>query len=384
MVLLALIAVVFGAVAGLDWWRGRLATIRFVVAADSAAVRLPESIELTFFPFELAFAAPSPPAPLGTRRAGPGGIVVGAELVPERVRVRYSGAGIAAGVAYVERGAEPNTITIAAPQSLRGRVGEPFGYWCMGWRCAGYRPVAGAEVELMAGGEHGIPIASARTDANGTFELTGFDGDLDALGLRVRADGFALAHRSLVDLDTHRDERALVAISRVRQRRGRLAVDASLDLDPTSVLVLARGLPGVQARPEADGSFVLDHVPDGVEARIVVFGLSEAIAQQEVRTAVDREVEVALLRGADVAGIVCDRFGDPVAGASVWTEGHDPIVSDAYGRFRLRGVWPGSVEVTAQHKASRRAPTWLGTGRLELEPGGACEDFVIRLDRAAR
>ena len=238
----------------LDWWRATHATLTFT-RTDGPVPPL----DLTFYPEQLAFTAPSPPPPLGEARLDGDSLTVGADLVPERARVLYRGAGVGAGVAFVQLGESLPEIELRAPQTLSGRVGEPLGYWCFGWRCDGYRPVPGAEVIVMGGGEHGIELARTRTDADGRFEVDGFDGTLPVLGLRVRAPGFGIAHKSIIDLAAHGGQRALVAVSRVPPRRGRL--DLQVDIDPRSLLVLARGLPGVQATPTADGTFELDHVP---------------------------------------------------------------------------------------------------------------------------
>ena len=121
---------------------------------------LTPELTLTFFPTQMAFASPSPPPPLG-RESLPSGetITVGDDLVPTSGVVRYSGEGVGAGIAYVELGETLPPIQLRAQASLRGRVGEPVAFWCMGWRCAGYRPVVDAEVVVMGGGEHGVDLA---------------------------------------------------------------------------------------------------------------------------------------------------------------------------------------------------------------------------------
>ena len=109
-------------------------------------------LELTFYPEQLAFTSPSPPSAIGEHRIeDQASVVVGDEFVPGHGVVRYRGEGVGTGFAYVKLG-QKSTIQLRAPQSLRGRVGEPIGYWFMGWRCAGVRPVANAEVVIMGGG----------------------------------------------------------------------------------------------------------------------------------------------------------------------------------------------------------------------------------------
>ncbi|MFK7739379.1 MAG: carboxypeptidase-like regulatory domain-containing protein [Planctomycetota bacterium] len=372
---------------GYEWWRTSHVTVAF--AGPSVQGAQATKLELTFFPDQLAFAAPSPPQAIGEltlpelNAEGTTSITLGRDLVPDRARVRYRAEGFGTGLAYVQLGAELPEISLRKPQSLSGRVGEPVGFWSFGWRCAGYRAIANAHVLLMCGGEHGVPLAEAMTDADGNFTLVGFDGELDALALRVTAPGYELAHHRVDELSGHANERALVALSRVPPRRGRL--DLQVDVDPGTLLVLARGLPGVQARPEADGSFVLDHVPAGVEARILVHGLPDHCAVRDIRTAREGVAIVDVLPGAVVSGHVRNHLGEPMPKALVWTEGRVPTRTDQAGRYELRGVLPGTVVVSAQYKGKkRRSPRLLGDRQLELEAGTRRADVDIQLNRQAR
>ena len=64
--------------------------------------------------------------------------------------------------------------------------------------------------------------------------------------------------------------------------------------------MLARGLPGVQARPDSDGAVVLNHIAPDVEARVLVYGLPPMLAQTAARTKRGGEFEVEVVRGAVV------------------------------------------------------------------------------------
>ena len=339
-------------------------------------------LELTFFPEQLAFGSPSPPPPLGEQHVGEqASVVVGEELVPGHGVVRYRGEGVGAGFAYVRLGKAQPTIQLRPPRSLSGRIGEPIGYWLMGWRCAGVRAVANAEVFIMGGGEHGIDLASTKTDAEGRFTIEGFDGELDALGLRVRAPGYVIVHQHLDGLAEHADERAMIALTPATPRRGRLQL--GVDLAPASLRLLARGLPGVDTVPAADGTFVLDHIPDDLEARIVVHGLPEDCAQFAARTSRAQEVVVAIVQGAVVQGQVLDYQLQGVAGALVWIGENPAIRTDAHGRYRLTHVLPGTVTVTAQLQTGRgsRARSILGERTVQVEPNGKHVDIDISLNR---
>ena len=169
VVTLVFVGLLVAAFYGYRSYRDRHVTITF----DNGQDPVP-ALDLTFFPDQLAFRAPSPPPALGMQRLENGAsVVVGEDLVPGHGIVRYQGEGVGSGVAYVQLGKPPPTIQLRLPQTLSGRVGEPEIYWFMGWPSAGFRPVVDAEVVVMGGGEHGIDLATTRTDAEGRFSVTG-------------------------------------------------------------------------------------------------------------------------------------------------------------------------------------------------------------------
>lgn len=340
------------------------------------------ALELTFYPEQLAFNSPSPPPAIGEHRMqDQRDVVIGDDLVPGHAVVRYRGEGVGAGFAYVRLGKKHPTIQLRPPQTLTGRVGEPIGFWCMGWRCAGIRPVANAEVVVMGGGEHGIDLATARTDEDGRFTVSGFDSELDALGLRVRAPGYAIVHESLIGHREHQGERTIIAVTPAPIRRGKL--ELNVDLDPTSLRLLARGLPGIDAVPEADGTFVFDNMPADLEARIIVHGLPENYSQSRARTSLDGVAKVVVGKGAIVIGRVLDYQLQPVAGALVWIGEETAISTDASGNYRITRALPGSCTVMAQTQVGkgRKARTLLGARTVRLDPDGRHVDIDITLDR---
>lgn len=375
--MLLLVGGLAGSWYGVRYYADHHVTIGFVHAAA-----VPE-LELTFFPEQMAFAAPSPPPPIGrTRLTGTDSLTVGDEFVPERSVLRYQGEGVGAGFAYVELGKQPPRIALREPTTLTGRVGEPVQYWCMGWRCAGYLPIADVEVVVMGGGEHGVDLAHARTDEQGHFTVTGFDGELDALGLRLRAPGFEVVHQRLEALSDHSGERAILTMSRVPPRRGRVTVEPGVGLEPQNLRLLARGLPGVETMPAADGTFVLDHISPDVEARIVVYGLPPLVAQTDVRTQRDGDVEVRVVPGAIVRGRVLGDDLKPLAGALVWFGQQRAVRTDDSGAFELRNVLPGDDRLVAQWQPKkRRAKPWLSARPLKLEGGRTYERVEIMLER---
>lgn len=367
---LALAGIGAAAAAVLRERAGNRVTLTFASDIPGATSGGPD-VDLAFFTDRLAFAAPSPPPPLGERRAIGGTITVERDLVPGRGVVRYRAAGCGTGYAFVHLGSNPPPLRLRSPMSLDGRVGEPIGFWCFGWRCAGFAPVAGAEVILMGGGEHGIELARTTTDADGRFELTGFDGTLDGLGLRVQATGFALAHEPY--------ERAargeVLAVTRGLSFRGEVL--APPGVDPTRLFVLARGLPGVQAQPHADGRFVLDHVPAGQSPRLLISGLGPLWTHAPARAVAGQPLRIEIVAAGIVRGRVVDAITrKPLADALVWCGEQETVRSDEQGHFELRHVLPGDVEVRAQWSptgAGRRSAASFGRAQLRVAPGAAVE-----------
>ena len=371
------VSVVAGSWAGVRWHRDHHAVLRFV-APDGAR---PE-IELTFFPNQLAFTAPSPPPPLGQASLAGEEITVGEDLVPERSVVRYVCEGFGAGFARVQLGAVMPEIPLRAAASISGRVGEPVYYWCMGWRCTGFLPVVDAEVVVMGGGEHGVDLARTRTDEDGSFTVSGFDGELDVLGLRVIAAGFEVAHQRIFDLSEHPEQRALVNMSRAPARAGRLLVEPGAGVKPEDFLVPARGLPGVQARPDSDGEVVLDHIAPDVEARVLVYGLPPMLAQTEARTKRGGGFEVEVVRGAVVTGRVLGEDLEPRPNALVWIGERHAVRTDGDGIFVLENLTPGARTIKAQWRPKRRrSPPLFASRSLTLVAGERHERVELLLER---
>lgn len=361
------------------WWR-RHAEITFIAPGDASV-----ALELTFFPDQFAFAQPSPPAPLAAMPWDGGALVVGHDLVPGSAVMRFRGPGIGAGCVHVRLGEPVAPIPLRPSQVLRGRIGEPMGTWAFGWRCLGMRPVAGAEVVVMAGGEHGIDLGSAHTDAEGRFVIEGVDRVRDGLALRVRAPGYAIAHQPL-DAESSRDgvpvEAPVLAIT-----KGELCAGVVLlppGIDGASLRVLARGLPGVDAPVAADGTFLLDHLPANVEPRLLLHGLPPVWAQLRARAVRGAKVQIEVVAGAAVRGTVRELVSNRrLAGALVYCgEDGDAVRTDADGTFELRQLLPGDVEITAQHEvkdARRRRTRMLGSRRLQLVAGSIVDgvDLVV-------
>jgi len=88
---------------------------------------------------------------------------------------------------------------------------------------------------------------------------------------------------------------------------------------------------------------------------------------------VPREVRLELQRGATLAGVVRDRYGRRVAGATV-TAGAASTHTNEDGEFRLIDVPTGAVELVAEHDAAR------ATQSLDLAPGDEVVTLKIDLE----
>lgn len=354
---------------------------RLELTFTCASGPVPELL-LTFFPDQLAFTAPSPPPPFGQLRVGVSQTaVVGAELVPDRAVMRYEGPGIGTGFTFVELGRPLPPIVLREPRVLRGRIGEPQGLWCFGWRCAGFVPVRDAEVVAMGGGEHGIPLATARSDTEGRFELVGLDAGLVNVGLRVRAKGFAIVQSSVAFGDVTGDASPIVPMLRTTALHGR--VEAPAGVDPSTLRVLARGLPGVEAAPAPTGEFVLDHVSPDTEPQLLLYGLGPGFAQVPARAVRSAPLRIEVVVAATVRGRVLDAATQVAMGGVLVFCGDAPGVrADAGGYFELTRILPGDVEIVAQWESSNRRKRQIvrtGSRQVQLAPGQVLDDFIVNI-----
>ncbi|MFM1873560.1 MAG: CarboxypepD reg-like domain [Planctomycetota bacterium] len=351
--------------------------------AKLSVVRSPETaavpLQLTFFPDRLAFTAPSPPDPLGTAELPANGWhEFGGHLVPGTALVRYSGKGVGTGFVFVEAG-RMATVSIEQPTALWGRVVAPRPYFWFGWRTM-LAPVADAEVIAMGGGEHGIPLASARTDADGNFEVDGVAAKCSPLVLRVRAPGFAITHAPF-DRAINTSVGHTITLQAAPVRRGR--IDAPPGTDFTALRVLARGLPGVDCRPAGGGEFAIEHIAEEFEPELLVHGLPESLAQVRSTAWRGRDSEIRLVAAGSIEGVVRSaRDGSPLPGTYVWFGDGATVRADGAGRFTLQQLVPGTATLTAQHvyqPKNRKPIVRVGSLEVTVTPGAPVRDIVIEV-----
>ena len=364
---------------GYQQWLGSRAVLAFT--HDGSAV---PSLELTVFPVQLAFNTPSPPPALGSMQlegqesGGRQEVVLPSELTSDAVFVRYSGPGVGTGYVRARVGQDNPVVELRAPASLSGQIvtgargaadapgeGEPF---------------SGARVLGLGGGKHGIVLTEATTDADGHFTLDGFDSDLPSLGVRVLAPGHSLLFQDWF----LKQPDPVFSLVPTKPIRGKVMLVEGVQAD--SLLVLAKGLPGVQTAVQEDGTFVLDHVPPHLKPRLLLYGLPSGFTHPTVSAKPgDTGIDVRILRSATVRGVVADRFTQrPIAGAMVWHD-HGPkgsvrteTASD--GSFVLGSVPAGDIPILAQYRSSQDGgATYVATGSrsLEIEEGVDQGDITI-------
>ena len=274
----------------------------------------------------------------------------------------------------------PVEIEIAPGALVSGTVVGPDG-----------RPVAGAEVLAIAVddstplatlearlGPWGVAMrtaASARTDADGRFEV-------DALAVPARYRFFArrdgIVRSALTDPPLAADAPGRHAAGAVALRRAASIVVQILDPDGAEV-VDARvwvDLMGMDLVPEKGPRARFTLLPPGdYDVRVAKAPWATAVRRVTVVEGDEAEMTVRLERGVSLEGVVVDDRGTPVAGASVSASSDGDAgggaATDAEGRFRVDGLRPGRYQVSASAQGHGR------DGAEASAPGGGLR-LVLR------
>lgn len=364
------------ALGGFRLWQQNHVTVRFVGVGDG----VPE-LQLTVFPEQSAYLTPSPPPRLG-EIALPAGrsasVTLGSDLVPQRAVVQYAGAGIGSGYLHVELGQPAAAVQLQPAETVMGAVTQQWSE----------QPVVGARVIAMGGGSHGIPLAETRTTADGSFRLTGFCRGTQGFAVRVLAPGCAVLDHDLPPEAA--TEPLRLELAATRPVVGRVVLPPGLASD--GLRVLARGLPGVDTAIAADGSFELDHVPEGVSPRLLVYGLPDGFTHDLVRAAAGhRDVRIGVAAAATVRGRVVDGATNTyLAGALVYhlngPQGMVVTETGPDGSFALGALPPGASVITAQvsipgaPKDGQGPKNRTGEHLLTIVPGTQPDEIMIRID----
>ena len=368
-----------GAWLGYQRWRDGFTQVS-VVDADGAAVA---SGLLEFFEYDEAGGASSPTAKLGeVRFEAPGLVTVGGDLVPAAALVRVSAPGLGVGYGFARSGGTVE-CDLGPPAETAGIVLDPAG-----------KGVVGARVLAFGGGRRGVLLTEARTDDRGGFRIRGFSSTLSSVYVRVLAPSFAMAGLEWwFDAETSRE----VELERTRPVSGRvIASDVNApDVNLAGLRILAFNLPGVEAATDADGRFVLDHLPPPpTVVQLLVSTLAAGYTHAKVLVeSGQRDVEIHVQRAASVSGRVMNvETGLGVARATVRHDygphGIEVVECDSGGGFRIGGLPAGQVTLDAYMKRvrvgpeGRRRQVWeQATCTLQLVVAEAREGVSIRVYR---
>ena len=285
----------------------------------------------------------------------------------------------------------------AEPITLRMRRGGTVDVAVM--EAAGGKPIAGAEVELRS-----TLTWRAKSDAKGIAQLRGV-GSVWA-PLAVRAIGFAPAGMMLsTSGDPAAPERVSLALARGAAIAGRVVDEAGKPVDGARVVATSASEPFPVIDPRrdgvltsADGAFTIPTIAAGTWRLTATHGDHGpatspplTIDGSHPRTG----VELVLVAGGVVRGVVRDGAGQPVGSADVrvvvrghldWRTRRQALTSSD-GTFAITGLPRRAMDVVAAHDggASAIAAADLAAKRehdvvLVLDITGAIEGTVV--DRA--
>jgi len=240
-----------------------------------------------------------------------------------------------------KRRAEVELVLSSTLQTLRGRVFDEGGFG-----------VEGALITVTSSGA-AVPIRrTAKSASDGTFAVPALPEP--PYDLQIEHSAYSAAQLDKIELT----EGVSVVLTAGLTLQGRVLDDWSSEA-LAGVRVKLEGPTKLSTETARDGWFVFRQAPVGIYELTFAHPDYEPQYQRievERPLYVDRPQELAavrLLSGGTVEGEVLDAYGEPVPGAEVtWKDPPDwkgAVSTDSRGRFRLRGVTPGSVWITARH-----------------------------------
>ncbi|MCG8425242.1 MAG: carboxypeptidase regulatory-like domain-containing protein [Proteobacteria bacterium] len=253
-----------------------------------------------------------------------------------------------------------NFVLPVADAGLVGRIVDPVGF-----------PVRQADVRIVSGGR-GVEGRKGRTDEHGRFEIAAIPPGRYRLSIR-HADFPESAAEGKTDEQirvTVQFGGGIAGWARDGHTGNPIAGAriAAIGPDKTTAETAARSDGSVTLGPLRPGKWTITtRAPGYVTRRQTV----EVAAGRQPGQITVRDLALSLARGAIVAGVVRNQFGERVRGAVVRI-GALTTKTDENGRFRLRDVATGTMVIEAERTGQR------GSLTVELNPG----DEMVSLDIA--
>lgn len=294
-------------------------------------------------------------------------------------RVRFEGLAIGKLTPTVHRGDRQwgKAVTVVAGAEVQSEVQLEPGMNVRGIVVDGrQQPIGGAEI-VVSGWAGGEAVPLTRTEADGTFALRGV---YTHCHIGARAAGFAASplrqftagKGADVELRVVLDSPAIVVTGSVLDPHGQPVVGALVragDEDQRPTVLpdggRAHGWRPEYARTDANGQFVLRHLPAGpVPLAVRALPYAPWLGEVALTAGQPHATTIRLLPGATVHGTVRGADGSSVAGATI-TFGvqhefvQQEVSSDASGAFRVEGLPAGELLVTAQAQTHGKARTRL-------------------------
>ncbi len=299
--------------------------------------------------------------------SGPDGEFLITGLAPGRYQLDADGEAGAHAKAQADAGAKGVLLRLEPPGGILARVVDPDG-----------EPVPGAELTVMGADDRIVRTADGRGEARvelltpGTWRVYG------------EAKGWAMA-RSEVSVEAGK-----TAETTLRLEPSGVVIGTVLGLEPEELHVCRiTGGRGVEAQPDGDGRFRLEGVRIGrvqVTGWLWGDGRKRTVATEVTDAEHPAEVEIDFSTGVTLSGRVL-RGRRGFAGSAVTAtppggrEGNS-VTADDDGRFEIRDLDPGPLEVVARDLQGRPVASKSVTAEsdtwVELEvPDGELSGLVI-------
>ncbi len=319
------------------------ATASLQVVDGQGAV--PEGLRIELFAHEPEKSSASPTAKLADFESPEGALQFTADdLAGSSALARVSAPGFGLSWSLLEVGVQ-SKIELGAPAIAEGKIFAPPAL------------LAGARVQAFGGGSRGVLLMETETRGDGSFTLEGFSENLRYLLVRVFQEGFAVQE---LDWEIRGRSSLDLTLEATKLLKGSIEFCEGLMTQPMELR--AYQVPGVSARSDDQGKFVMKHLPAApLKTAILLSSLPPEFTHRRLQVqANDQPVKLVVARSAMVHGqVVNGNNGQGVPAAKVYHE-HGPagleiVVSDANGYFEIGRLPPGEVRLDADIMIQTRA-----------------------------